>query len=157
MPMPMSPTCATTCFRAWRASWPTTDIAVSISCGCRAVTRCNSSRWSGSVPARQELTLKSQRNLLPSVLGIESYKTSGIDLVRIVVNYARSHQLSFGQVTAQPEGNHHPFIAPVGIFPALDGAVSIAAPSDEAFRTLCTSLDARSRHSLKANGRTVTD
>jgi hypothetical protein len=98
-----------------------------------------------------------QRKLLPAVLGIEPYRTSGIDLVRIVVNYARSHQRSFSQVTAQPEGNHHPFIAPFGIFPALDGAVSIAAPSDEFFRALCTSLDARSRHSLKANGRTVTD
>jgi crotonobetainyl-CoA:carnitine CoA-transferase CaiB-like acyl-CoA transferase len=52
------------------------------------------------------------------------------------------HQQSFGQVNAQAEGNHHPFIAPFGVFPARDGAVSIAAPSDEFFRALCTGLDA---------------
>lgn len=52
------------------------------------------------------------------------------------------HQHSFGQTAAQPEGNHHPFIAPFGIFPARDGAVSIAAPGDDFFRMLCTSLDA---------------
>jgi crotonobetainyl-CoA:carnitine CoA-transferase CaiB-like acyl-CoA transferase len=52
------------------------------------------------------------------------------------------HQHSFGQVNAQAEGNHHPFIVPFGIFTARDGAVSIAAPSDDFFRALCIGLDA---------------
>jgi len=52
------------------------------------------------------------------------------------------HQRSFGKVSAVPEGNHHPFIAPFGIFPAKDGAVSIACPGDEFFQILCQSLDA---------------
>jgi crotonobetainyl-CoA:carnitine CoA-transferase CaiB-like acyl-CoA transferase len=52
------------------------------------------------------------------------------------------HQRSFGKVSAVPEGNHHPFITPFGIFPAKDGAVSIACPSDEFFQALCVGLGA---------------
>ena len=52
------------------------------------------------------------------------------------------HQRSFGGVNAVAEGNHHPFITPFGVFPASDGAVSLACPSDEFFQALCTALDA---------------
>jgi crotonobetainyl-CoA:carnitine CoA-transferase CaiB-like acyl-CoA transferase len=52
------------------------------------------------------------------------------------------HQRSFGKVNAVPEGNHHPFIAPFGVFRAKDGAVSIACPSDEFFQALCVGLGA---------------
>ncbi len=52
------------------------------------------------------------------------------------------HQRSFGNITAEPEGNHHPMIAPFGLFPAKDGAVSLACPSDRFFRELCVRLDA---------------
>jgi crotonobetainyl-CoA:carnitine CoA-transferase CaiB-like acyl-CoA transferase len=43
---------------------------------------------------------------------------------------------------AGPEGNHHPFICPFGIFPAADGAVTIAAQQDDFFRMLAAGLDA---------------
>ncbi|GGC59489.1 CaiB/BaiF CoA transferase family protein [Chelatococcus reniformis] len=52
------------------------------------------------------------------------------------------HQRSFSKVVAEPEGNHHPFIAPFGIFPASDGHVAIACPSDHFFHELCRQLDA---------------
>ncbi len=52
------------------------------------------------------------------------------------------HQHSFGKINPAPEGNHHPFITPFGIFPASDGAVSIACPGDEFFGALCVALDA---------------
>lgn len=51
------------------------------------------------------------------------------------------HQRSFGNVVAKPEGNHHPFIAPFGIFPASDGHAAIACPNDRFFQDMCVALD----------------
>lgn len=39
-----------------------------------------------------------------------------------------------------PEGNHHPFLCPFGMFPARDGYVTIAAQQDAFFKTLCEKL-----------------
>lgn len=39
-----------------------------------------------------------------------------------------------------PEGNHHPFLCPFGIFPALDGHVTIAATHDGFFIAACERL-----------------
>ncbi|MGE3142756.1 MAG: CaiB/BaiF CoA transferase family protein [Hyphomonadaceae bacterium] len=44
-------------------------------------------------------------------------------------------------LTPGPEGNHHPFIAPFGLFPAADGWISVAAQQDEFFKILCTQID----------------
>jgi crotonobetainyl-CoA:carnitine CoA-transferase CaiB-like acyl-CoA transferase len=60
-----------------------------------------------------------------------------------------------------PEGNHHPFLSPFGIYPAKDGHVTLAAPKDEFFVTLCErlgipeiGLDARfSNHGLRGRNR----
>ncbi|AUW58992.1 CoA transferase [Sphingobium sp. SCG-1] len=41
-----------------------------------------------------------------------------------------------------PEGNHHPFLCPFGIFPAKDGFVTIAAQQDVFFPSLCQLLGA---------------
>jgi crotonobetainyl-CoA:carnitine CoA-transferase CaiB-like acyl-CoA transferase len=41
-----------------------------------------------------------------------------------------------------PEGNHHPFLCPFGIFPAADGFIALAAQQDDFFRTLCAAIDA---------------
>lgn len=41
-----------------------------------------------------------------------------------------------------PEGNHHPFLCPFGMFPAADGFVTVAAHQDAFFRTLCGAIDA---------------
>ena len=44
------------------------------------------------------------------------------------------------KVAPGPEGNHHPFLMPFGVFPASDGQISIAAPSQEFFTSLCHAL-----------------
>jgi crotonobetainyl-CoA:carnitine CoA-transferase CaiB-like acyl-CoA transferase len=49
-----------------------------------------------------------------------------------------------------PEGNHHPFIAPFGIFPAADGFVTIAAHQENVFEAMCQQLGA---HELLADPR----
>ncbi|HUO11613.1 MAG TPA: CoA transferase [Caulobacteraceae bacterium] len=52
------------------------------------------------------------------------------------------HQHSFGHVTPGPEGNHHPFLLPFGIYPAADGFVALACPGDAFFRALLSALGA---------------
>ncbi len=44
------------------------------------------------------------------------------------------HQHSFGHQVPGPEGNHHPFLLPFGVYPAADGFVAIACPGDPFFR-----------------------
>ena len=41
-----------------------------------------------------------------------------------------------------PEGNHHPFLCPFGMFPAADGHVTIAAQQDGFFEFLCHAIEA---------------
>ncbi|MGE0829197.1 MAG: CaiB/BaiF CoA transferase family protein [Hyphomonadaceae bacterium] len=45
-------------------------------------------------------------------------------------------------LTPGPEGNHHPFIAPFGLFPAADGWIAVAAQQDEFFGVLCEQINA---------------
>jgi crotonobetainyl-CoA:carnitine CoA-transferase CaiB-like acyl-CoA transferase len=52
------------------------------------------------------------------------------------------HQYAFGHQVPGPEGNHHPFLLPFGIYPAADGFVALACPSDAFFRGLCVALGA---------------
>ena len=52
------------------------------------------------------------------------------------------HQHAFGHLTPGPEGNHHPFLLPFGIYPAADGFVAIACPGDPFFRALVGALGA---------------
>jgi len=53
-------------------------------------------------------------------------------------------QHSIQGITPGPEGNHHPFLCPFGIFPAQDGHVALAAHQDAFFGVLCDHLGARS-------------
>ncbi|HYE45564.1 MAG TPA: CoA transferase [Caulobacter sp.] len=41
-----------------------------------------------------------------------------------------------------PEGNHHPFLCPFGIFPAADGFITVAAHQDNFFKILCETIGA---------------
>jgi crotonobetainyl-CoA:carnitine CoA-transferase CaiB-like acyl-CoA transferase len=50
------------------------------------------------------------------------------------------HQHSFGHLVPGPEGNHHPFLLPFGIYPAADGFVALACPNDHFFRALVAAL-----------------
>jgi crotonobetainyl-CoA:carnitine CoA-transferase CaiB-like acyl-CoA transferase len=51
------------------------------------------------------------------------------------------HQHAFAGLVPGPEGNHHPFLLPFGIYPAADGFVALACPNDHFFRALVTRLD----------------
>jgi crotonobetainyl-CoA:carnitine CoA-transferase CaiB-like acyl-CoA transferase len=51
-------------------------------------------------------------------------------------------QNSIHGLVPAPEGNHHPYLCPFGLFPAKDGLVSIAATKDEFFAVVCKALDA---------------
>jgi crotonobetainyl-CoA:carnitine CoA-transferase CaiB-like acyl-CoA transferase len=50
------------------------------------------------------------------------------------------YQHSVQGILAKPEGNHHPFLVPFGLFPARDGWVSIACPSNAFWKILCKQL-----------------
>jgi crotonobetainyl-CoA:carnitine CoA-transferase CaiB-like acyl-CoA transferase len=52
------------------------------------------------------------------------------------------YQHSVQGIVSGPEGNHHPFLVPFGVYPAADGFVSIAAQPQAFFETLCKALDA---------------
>lgn len=51
-------------------------------------------------------------------------------------------QQSFEAMLPGPEGNHHPFLCPFGMFPTSDGFVTLAAHIDSFFVALCDALDA---------------
>lgn len=51
------------------------------------------------------------------------------------------YQQSIQKRAPGPEGNHHPFICPFGMFPASDGHVTIAAQQDSFFGILCKELE----------------
>ena len=44
-------------------------------------------------------------------------------------------------VVPGPEGNHHPFLCPFGMFPAKDGFITVAAQQDAFFAVLCAELE----------------
>jgi crotonobetainyl-CoA:carnitine CoA-transferase CaiB-like acyl-CoA transferase len=52
------------------------------------------------------------------------------------------HQHSFGHLNPGPEGNHHPFLLPFGVYPAADGFVALACPTEAFFRGLVQALGA---------------
>lgn len=63
----------------------------------------------------------------------------------VIANYA------YGQGSLGARGEHHPNLCPFGIFPAKDGAVSIAAPGPGHWQALC---EAMGREDLVADERT---
>jgi crotonobetainyl-CoA:carnitine CoA-transferase CaiB-like acyl-CoA transferase len=47
------------------------------------------------------------------------------------------HQHAYTGDVPVPEGNHHPLLCPFGMFPAKDGHVTLAAPTDAHWPILC--------------------
>jgi crotonobetainyl-CoA:carnitine CoA-transferase CaiB-like acyl-CoA transferase len=47
------------------------------------------------------------------------------------------HQHAYTGGVPGPEGNHHPLLCPFGMFPAKDGHVTLAAPTDAHWPILC--------------------
>jgi len=52
------------------------------------------------------------------------------------------YQRSFGQTIATGTGNHQPFMAPFGLYPARDGYVALCAANQSFFEVMCARLDA---------------
>ena len=52
-------------------------------------------------------------------------------------------QHSVQGLTPGPEGNHHPFLCPFGMFPASDGFITVAAQQDSFFEILCEAVGAQ--------------
>jgi crotonobetainyl-CoA:carnitine CoA-transferase CaiB-like acyl-CoA transferase len=50
------------------------------------------------------------------------------------------YQHAYSDLVPAPEGNAHPFMAPFGLFPAQDGWVAIAAPTDMFWREICVTI-----------------
>ena len=51
------------------------------------------------------------------------------------------YQHAITGIAPGPQGNGHPFMCPFGMFPAKDGFVTIAAPQQTFFDTLCDLID----------------
>lgn len=51
-------------------------------------------------------------------------------------------QHSINGVVPGPEGNHHPFLCPFGMFPAADGHITVAAQQDAFFKILVDAIEA---------------
>jgi crotonobetainyl-CoA:carnitine CoA-transferase CaiB-like acyl-CoA transferase len=51
-------------------------------------------------------------------------------------------QYSVQNITPGPEGNHHPFLAPFGIYPAADGFIAVGSHQQAFFESLCKRLGA---------------
>lgn len=64
---------------------------------------------------------------------------SMVDAILSICERAVWQHTSEGLVPG-PEGNHHPFLCPFGIFPASDGHVSLAAHDQSFFDILCQEL-----------------
>jgi formyl-CoA transferase len=61
--------------------------------------------------------------------------TSLLEAMIGMLDFQAARFLIEGEVPGQ-EGNHHPTLAPMGVFPTADGHINIAASSGAQFRTL---------------------
>jgi crotonobetainyl-CoA:carnitine CoA-transferase CaiB-like acyl-CoA transferase len=52
------------------------------------------------------------------------------------------YQHSVQGLTPGPEGNHHPFLVPFGIYPAADGFVALGSHQQNFFEIMCRALGA---------------
>lgn len=64
------------------------------------------------------------------------------------------YRYSYTGVVSRPTGNGHPQLAPFDVFPTLDGACAIAAPTDNHWALLCLAMD---RPDLVDDARTQTN
>lgn len=62
------------------------------------------------------------------------------------------HQYTMGGRVPGPEGSHHPFIVPFGIFPAKDGHVALACTGEAFFHAMSDALEAPELLSDPATG-----
>lgn len=67
--------------------------------------------------------------------------TSLVDALLGVMTFQAQRYLSLGEVSG-PQGNDHPLIAPYGTFEAQDGALNMAALTDDMWLRLCQLLGA---------------
>jgi formyl-CoA transferase len=65
--------------------------------------------------------------------------TSLLEAMIGMLDFQAARYLVEGEVPGQ-EGNHHPTLAPMGVFPTADGHINIAASSGAQFRSLLEAL-----------------
>jgi crotonobetainyl-CoA:carnitine CoA-transferase CaiB-like acyl-CoA transferase len=53
------------------------------------------------------------------------------------------YQHSVQEMVPRPEGNHHPFLIPFGIYPAADGHIALASHQQSFFEAMCRKLEAQ--------------
>jgi len=51
------------------------------------------------------------------------------------------YQYSYEGKVSHPEGNRHPLLCPFGMFPASDGWITLACPSEDFWRQLCIIIE----------------
>jgi crotonobetainyl-CoA:carnitine CoA-transferase CaiB-like acyl-CoA transferase len=131
------------------ADWPAFDVVAQAMGGMMAITGPDASHPTKVGPGVGDTipALYLTIGILAAVLRArETGRGQFVDVSMVDAILAVSerivHQMSFGKVIAEPEGNHHPFIAPFGIFPASDGHIALACPSDRFFADFCHALGA---------------
>jgi crotonobetainyl-CoA:carnitine CoA-transferase CaiB-like acyl-CoA transferase len=78
-----------------------------------------------------------------------------VSMVDVVLSICERivHQRAFQGLNPHPEGNRHPLLAPFGMLKARDGWVTIAAHTDEFWKSLCQLIE---REELIDDPRTAT-
>lgn len=66
---------------------------------------------------------------------------SMVDSVLAICERAVWQHSVLGEIPG-PEGNHHPFLCPFGVFPCKDGFITLAAHQDAFFKILCGKIGA---------------
>lgn len=67
--------------------------------------------------------------------------TSLLEAMLSKLDFQGARYTMSGEIPKQ-QGNHHPTLVPMGMFPSQDGFVNVAAPSDKMWNAFCRALDA---------------
>jgi len=126
------------------AQWPAFDVVAQSMGGLMSMT--------GPGPGQPMKVGASVGDIVPGMMAalgivsavVHSTKTGQgqfLDVAMYDTIFAICEQIMYrysylGEV-AEPQGNTHPFLCPFDVFPATDGAVTIAAPLDHIWRELC--------------------
>lgn len=131
------------------ADWPAFDVVAQAMGGIMAIT--------GPDPATPTKVGPGVGDIIPGIMlafgvlaAVHHARRTGegqfVDIAMIdavlAVCERMVYQHSIQGLTPGPEGNHHPFIVPFGMFPAKDGYITIAAQQPAFFAELCRLLDA---------------
>jgi crotonobetainyl-CoA:carnitine CoA-transferase CaiB-like acyl-CoA transferase len=130
-------------------AWPALDVVAQAMGGINAVT--------GSDPDTPSKVGPGIGDIVPGIFlalgtlaAVVSRNTTGkgqfLDVAMVdsilAITERIVYQRSFGKVIAKGTGNHQPFMAPFGLYPARDGHVALAASNQNFFEKMCRALGA---------------